>query len=87
MKKMETFPRPNVSPRRYRQLENIEMSLALLLPDDLGESCIILDMLQNRIRRHLENERMAGHNGEAKPQGLTAEAGEGNIILLKAAGD
>lgn len=83
MEKMEDYQRPNVSSRRYRQLENIEMSLALLLPDDLGEVCIVMDLLANRVRRYISNERMNGHGGSSSGGPLVAEAGEGNLVRLR----
>lgn len=87
--KMETYKRPNVSPRRYRQLENMEMSIALLLPDDLGEACIVIDMLTNRLRRHIHNERMDGHNGEEAERGsrLVGGSEDGNLVRLRSGTD
>lgn len=58
---VENYLRPNVTPRRYRQLENLEMELALLLPEDLGEACIVFDLLHNRLRRYVAGERLPRH--------------------------
>lgn len=79
---METYPRPNVSPARYRQLENCEMQLALQLPTDLGEACIVLDLLMNRYRRYIADERLGGRAGDANKPALVAVE-EGNLIRLQ----
>ena len=58
---VDNYPRPHPPPKRYRQLEHLEMELALLLPDDLGESCIVMDLLYNRLRRYVADERLPSH--------------------------
>lgn len=86
---MDTLPRPEVSPERYRELEmchwQIMMMAQATCQHDMNELLIVRDLCTNTMRRWFENERLVKHEVAAR-QGipLIAER-DGNIIHLRPA--
>lgn len=79
---LDTLPRPDVSAERYRELENLEMQMALLMPSHKPDECLIIkDLIDNRLRRWFRDERMVRHEVAAMT-GTPIMAEGGNVIHL-----
>lgn len=80
---MKSFPRPDVTPARYRELEVKAMQLMLQLDHrDLGECLIVSDICTNILRRWVANERLAEHEIAARKGTPIMVSSAGNIIHL-----
>jgi hypothetical protein len=79
---IETLPRPEVSAERYRELEILEMQMALLMPSHKMDECLIIkDMIDNRLRRWFRDERLTRHETETREDASASTEGEKVIRL------
>lgn len=77
---IDAYPRPNVPPNEYRELEVLAYQLMTQIPHhDIGKCLIIRDICTNVLRRWIEDERMARHTEQEE----TEEAIGANVVRLK----
>jgi hypothetical protein len=80
VKLLNSFPRPQVTAERYRELEVLVGQLAGQLPyHDIGECLIVRDLLENTLKRWALDERMAQHQVE---KAIADEANSRTVVRL-----
>lgn len=77
---IDTVPREEVTPEKYRELETLAMARLIQLPHhDLNACLIVMDIERNVVRRWLEDERLAKH----RPfDAMAAAIKEGTVVKL-----
>lgn len=77
---LDAIPRPDLDPTRYRELEIRAMQIATQLPhEDIGEVLLVMDILENVVRRWQQDERMAQHQ---PAKAIADEINRNNIVRL-----